>query len=214
MIKRFVGDVHGKFSQYKRILKESPYPTTQVGDLGVGFRKYGGPNHGEFNQNPPHKRMSEGGHRFIRGNHDNPHECTKHSQWIKDGTVEDDIMYMGGALSIDKEWRIPEFSWWEDEELSVVELNTMVDIYTAAKPRVMVTHDCPESIAHILFGINGKLKFEFPSRTRQALESMFNVTGHQPELWCFGHWHESRDTMFNKTRFVCLAELEYKDFDV
>jgi Icc-related predicted phosphoesterase len=75
----------------------------------------------------------------------------------------------------------------------------------------MVTHECPESVAHQLFGVEGKLKFDFPSRTRQAFQSMFEM--HQPEVWVFGHWHESRDVVISGTRFVCLAELEYKDID-
>ena len=64
--------------------------------MGVGFRKF-----------PPHLRtlMVEGGHRFIRGNHDNPDACRREGQWIKDGTVEDDVMFVGGALSVDRRWR-------------------------------------------------------------------------------------------------------------
>jgi hypothetical protein len=37
---------------------------------------------------------------------------------------------------------------------------------------------------------------------------------HQPELWIFGHRHVPFDQVANGTRFVCLAELEARDFDL
>jgi hypothetical protein len=36
---RFIGDVHGKWKQYKNIIKDVPV-TRQVGDFGVGFMKW------------------------------------------------------------------------------------------------------------------------------------------------------------------------------
>ncbi len=208
---RLIGDVHGKFSQYRELIRDVP-ASIQVGDLGVGFRRKGGVRDGEIYGNPPHYAMVHGSHRFINGNHDNLSVCLGHSQFIPSGTIEDDMMFVGGALSIDRQWRTEGYDWWPNEELSIQELNTMVDIYATAKPKIMVTHDCPESVAHILFGEGGKLKFEFPSRTRQALQSMFEL--HQPELHIFGHWHESRNMVINGTRFICLAELEYKDIEI
>lgn len=203
---RYIGDVHGKFPQYKHILNLG-FPTVQVGDMGVGFLRPGG----KWSRNPPHYTMIETDGKFIRGNHDNPKVCREHSQCITDGAVHDDIMYIGGALSIDREWRTEGYDWWSDEELSTAELCGLCDVYQIVKPRIMVTHDCPESIAHQLFGVNGVLKFNFPSRTRQALQSMLEI--HQPKVWVFGHWHKSRDVVIDGTRFVCLAELEWKDID-
>jgi predicted phosphodiesterase len=74
----------------------------------------------------------------------------------------------------------------------------------------MVTHDCPETVADHLFGLTGKLNI--PSRTRQAFDSMWEA--HKPEIWIFGHWHQSRDQNIMGTRFVCLAELEAKEIEI
>jgi hypothetical protein len=104
---RFIGDVHGRFGQYRRMLKGSPHPTIQVGDMGVGFRRW---PHGEADQNPPYDVMAGGGHRFIRGNHDNPGVCARDTQHVPDGTIEGNVMFVGGALSIDKEYRHEGFS--------------------------------------------------------------------------------------------------------
>lgn len=204
----FIGDVHGKFSRYRNLIRGVP-PTIQVGDMGVGFRRTQGPRVGEFTQNPPHLVMSSGNHRFIRGNHDNPAECGKHSQWIADGTVEDGMMFVGGAQSIDKEWRTEDYSWWKDEELSPADLDSIRSVYASVRPHTMVTHDCPEEVAEALATHVGKAKLAFCSRTRWAFQDMWHT--HSPKLWVFGHWHHSFDHVLRGTRFVCLAELGMRE---
>lgn len=205
----FIGDVHGKFSRYGDIL-DNTKNTIQVGDMGVGFRRVGGYRDGEFHRNPPYDKMVFGGHRFIRGNHDNPAVCKRHSQCIQDGTIEDGMMFIGGAVSIDREFRQKDYNWWEDEELSAEELEVLIEKYITAKPEVMVTHDCPESIAmERMVALAGGIKLDFPSRSRVAFQRM--LSAHSPKLWVFGHWHHSIDTVVNGTRFVCLAELEARD---
>ena len=205
---RLIGDVHGKFDRYKKIIKDCP-ASIQVGDMGVGFRRTQGPNAGELYTNPPHYAMVRGDHRFIRGNHDNPAECEKHSQWIMDGSIESGVMFIGGAVSIDKQYRIEGYSWWPEEELSITELNDLVDVYVRVKPRVMVTHDCPMEVGEEILRSAYNSRDKLQSRTCQALQAMWSA--HSPELWCFGHWHVSFDHVLRGTRFVCLNELEYRD---
>lgn len=218
---RFIGDVHGKYEPYKKLIAAGQPKSIQVGDMGVGFRKMQGPNTGAEYGNPPHYLMVEGGHRFIRGNHDNPASCRKHSQWIADGHIENNIMFIGGAISVDRQWRVKDYSYWEDEELSVPELDALVEKYLEVKPEIMVTHDAPEDIAEIVMvdqlGITGfyrgqKLDPEFKSNSRIAFQRM--LSGHSPKLWIFGHWHHSFDKEIRGTRFLCLNELEFKDIDV
>ena len=48
---RFIGDVHGKFTQYKRLIADVP-ASIQVGDMGVGFRRISGYRDGEEYSNP------------------------------------------------------------------------------------------------------------------------------------------------------------------
>ncbi len=207
----YIGDVHGKFRQYREIIRDRKN-TIQIGDLGIGFRHAHGPKMGEFTQNPPHDAMLQGNHRFIRGNHDNPGACNGHSRYIPDGTVEGDMMFIGGAVSIDKAWRNPGYSWWEDEELSIEQLNQLVDKYQEVKPQIMVTHDCPQSLAVSMIDPYGKLDPRFASRSRQAFEVM--LYHHRPKLWVYGHWHNSFDHIIEGTRFVCLAELEGKELSI
>ena len=198
---RFIGDVHGKFDQYLDII-QNVSESIQVGDFGAGFK-------------PLPTVIGETGlfattkHKFIRGNHDNPAICAESPNWIHDGDVIAPMMFVGGALSIDRLKRFEGRDWWSDEECSMDAFYRFMDIYEAIKPEIMVTHDCPEVVSDKLFG---GTKLEMPSRTRQALQAIFDL--HQPKLWIFGHWHMSRNEMIDGTRFICLGELEYKDIEL
>lgn len=197
----FIGDVHGKYEPYKRLIRQAT-DTIQVGDMGLGFRKW---PHGEWRQNPPYDEMVKANARFIRGNHDNPEVCRNHTQWIQDGLVRDDMMFVGGAVSIDKPWRVKDFNWWEDEQLSSASFENLMGVYAAAKPLVMITHDCPKSVIPLLHSH----LFGDDSITQNSLQKMLEI--HRPKLWVFGHHHMSFDRVESGTRFVCLAELEMRE---
>ena len=204
---KFIGDVHGKYKQYERIISECEN-SIQVGDMGVGFRR-ANPIYGqsEFLPNPSYHKMVKGNHRFIRGNHDNPEVCMKHTQYIPDGHTEDGMMFIGGALSIDRAWRTEGIDYWADEELTQGDFYWMMDVYKEYKPRIMITHECPDVIADLL--LHNRTKFKDGSITRQAFDGMFEE--YKPEIWIFGHWHISFDQVILGTRFICLNELETID---
>jgi hypothetical protein len=196
----FLGDVHAKFQRYETFLKENPN-SIQVGDMGIGFFSW---PHGEPGANPPYNKMVAANARFIRGNHDNPGVCRNHTQWIADGTVEGDMMLVGGAFSIDKAYRTEGYNWWDDEELSYEEMLEIQEIYLKNKPRIMVTHDCPEFVVPFIHSHH----FGISTRTGQFFDRLFEE--HQPQIWVHGHHHVSLDHVLKGTRFVCLAELEHK----
>lgn len=203
---RFISDVHGNHKVYKKLI-EGYTESIQVGDMGIGFGM----------ETILDREEIPNGHRFIRGNHDNPslvHAYTDH--YVPDGTVEGDMMFIGGAWSIDKDMRIPGVDWWRDEELSYPELDKLITKYEEVKPRVMVTHDCPTLAAYHLFvKPNENLlnqRVLILSRTGEALQAMFEI--HQPEVWIFGHWHRNKDEVINGTRFICMRENTAKDIDL
>lgn len=202
----FIGDTHGKYGPYKTLMKKYP-DSIQLGDMGVGFKKYEGGYYGDedmFHINPPHATMVGANARFIRGNHDNPEVCKRHSQWIADGTVEGDMMFVGGAYSIDKDYRREGYDWWPDEELSHQDMLRVLDIYTNVKPRIMVTHDGPECMLDFYLSHHWRIS----TRTGQFFDRLFEI--HQPEIWIHGHHHISFDREVKGTRFIVLAELEAK----
>ena len=200
---RFIGDIHGDLHNYSRMISDAP-ESVQVGDFGIGFI---------VNEEVVDELHADGRHKFIRGNHDDPDRCKKRVGYIPDGTfdVEKSIMYIGGAWSIDSSMRTPGLNWWADEELSIPELARMHELMVYHKPRVLVTHDCPTSIA-LDFFIAGTRKKQYKTRTAEALEGMFQR--HRPETWVFGHWYEDVDRVVNGTRFICLGINSYIDLEV
>jgi hypothetical protein len=217
---RIVGDIHGNFNEYSFYTlgvgrtrhAGDPVPpdrSIQVGDFGIGFyTPYWHESVNDWMKKNP-------GHRFIRGNHDDPNMCKTMAGYIEDGYCENDVMFVGGAWSIDFAWRTPMVDWWPGEEVSSQRFEEIIEQYVQLKPRVMITHDCPTSVAWEMFlskglglGDNRQIK----TRTGEALQAMFEI--HQPELWVFGHWHNTRRQEINGTTFQCLGELDFIDVDL
>jgi len=203
---RFIGDVHGKYDRYKKII-ENCEGSVQVGDMGVGFFVEDYHTGRRALANPPYDAMVAGNHRFIRGNHDNPNTCRNHTQWIPDGKVENDILFVGGAWSIDRDYRTEGLNWWSDEQLSISEFQVVIDTACTIQPKIIVSHDCPLSVVPHLFN-----KEPIRTCTQQALDVILEDC--RPEIWIFGHWHQNVDVVFGGTRFICLDELCYIDLDV
>lgn len=199
-----IGDVHGLFDRYKKTVKKLDGSSIQLGDMGVGFplRSSRRDDTNVRKTTPSFDYMAAGPHRFGRGNHDDPAFCKKHKYFIPDGTVEDDWMWVGGAFSIDWMYRTEGVTWWHDEELSTREADNVLTTYLEAKPRIMLTHDCPASVIQY---IHSHHMFD-NSFTQRYLQNMFEQ--HQPDYWFFGHHHKSWQMTMDKTKFRCLNELE------
>ena len=189
---RFIGDVHGFMANYL-LITDGCDESIQLGDMGFGFVDF------------PIMPLN---HTFIRGNHDNPQLCRQSLNWIPDGLVEDGMMFIGGAFSIDKHLRTPFIDWWPDEELSVQELQNLIDRFETEKPAVMITHDCPSIFLPLLHSHH----WEDGSRTRAAFNTMLEI--HRPDLWIFGHHHVSMKGKAEGVEFIALAELAFIDITI
>lgn len=206
---RIIGDIHGKFYDYQAYsLNNAPLKSIQVGDFGIGFAA------DRWHDNVAAWQESSPGHRFIRGNHDDPARCKQMPGYIPDGLVENDVMYVGGAWSIDWAWRAEGVSWWRDEELSIQEFELLIDVYAQARPRIMFTHDGPDAVTNAMFiksglAIGGSNAKKINTRTGMALQAMLDI--HEPDFWVFGHWHHTMQYRYGRTHFVCLGELDYVD---
>jgi calcineurin-like phosphoesterase family protein len=200
-----IGDVHGKTDQYQKKLRQkyAGQRTLQLGDMGVGFKGTPG----------LHKDiMTSGDHRWIRGNHDDPAKCRASIGYLGDyGYLEEDkLFYLGGAYSIDHAWRIPDVSWWADEEISYPELAKAIDLYIAKKPKYVATHEAPSRISEYMLqvvaaGFRSEKLQCIGTRTAAALQQMLDV--HMPEEWVFGHYHIDTTFTWRGTKFTCLNEL-------
>jgi predicted phosphodiesterase len=185
-----IGDIHGKINEYWKILQKHNGESIQVGDFG--FKK----------QHCWHlDNIDNAKHKICFGNHDDytflneAHSLNNYSYRSKES-----LMTIRGAWSIDKAYRIENVSWWANEEMNYNEMKDAIDFYCKTKPRIIVSHECPQKIRNMLFGIQEK------SITTNGMQSM--LESHQPDLWIFGHHHESRNELIAGTRFICLNELE------
>ena len=215
MLTRLIGDIHGQFYDYKAYsIADFSGPTIQLGDFGIGFGQ------GDYWHDSVNNFHESGNHRFIRGNHDYPALVKRMRGYIPDGTVQNDTMFIGGAWSIDNPqappgWyrRTKDYDWWEDEECSDEEFSHILEVFKVAKPRVMITHDCPHNIADTMFWKSGFLTGpRYNTRTGDFLQKLFEI--HQPDEWYFGHWHKTMQHKEGRTMFHCIGELDYVDVEL
>lgn len=206
---KIIGDVHGKFDAYKKLIEDAE-ASIQIGDFGFDVH---------WSKLSRHK-IDPDRHKIIPGNHDD-YAFLKEDKLAKNWTFGKEygeveffglnFFFLRGAWSIDKKYRTPEYDWWEAEELTSEELDKAYDLYVKAKPEVMITHECPgqsfDGISQIIFGA-----VWHPNRTSQMLQRMWEA--HKPNLWIFGHWHKTGIWRIKETEFVCLNELEYIDYEV
>ena len=198
MLKRhiFIGDIHGN----TKVVTKAGYRNRdamiiQVGDMGIGF----------FGKKKPPQLPTNC--RFIRGNHDNPAVCALSPSFIPDGSmmVTDNgtkIMFIGGARSQDIEYRTIGVDYWIDEEIDYNVFKLIFDDYERFKPDVVVSHDCPHTIASEMFG-RGTHKPVEPTMTSRALDVMREI--HAPKIHVFEHWHMHMKHVSGGTEYFCIG---------
>jgi len=195
-----IGDVHGKLQEFFKIVKDSQYPCLQIGDFG--FSK-------QWDILYSRDDINDSMVKIIMGNHDYlPYLHTKYSMGDY-GKVGDHSFFFRGAFSIDKLHRFYGIDWFPNEELSYLESCDLLDEYTIQKPRIIISHECPECVSKIIIEPNNQF---MKTATSSLAQQMYTI--HKPDLWIFGHHHKSFDETIGGTRFICLNELESKVFDL
>lgn len=183
-----IGDVHGKVNQYKEII-DNCQESICVGDFGF-----------KTQWNWAKDNLVNLKHWINQGNHDDTSFRNSIPSIGKFSFYKNAIFTVAGADSIDKHLRREGVDWFPDEELSYSQGLECFDYYKVCKPKIVITHDCPQEVIEELFGYSDK------SQTRNLLQAMFEI--HQPEIWVFGHHHKSVNTFIKGTTFICLNELE------
>ena len=220
MKRLILGDAHGQFHILKKLIQQR-LPDRRVnfddvfilGDMGIGF--------GIRNEELP-PFMSDKDIYFIRGNHDNPDEITnlarfwKTGNWnyIPDGHIEDGVLYIGGAWSIDWKMRTPGRDWWFNEELNEEQMGQIEDAILNYDDEIhtVMSHDCPYSIYPQIGVYNPN-----PSKTSHFLEELkehFLIGPKRPTQWFFGHHHKKFDARVGSIRFRCIAPIDSMDYEV
>lgn len=190
-----IGDVHGKYDKYYEIIRETdrhPY-TVQLGDFGFKYETL--------------KNLDPNKHKIVAGNHDNYDKIVSIPHYLGDygyAALNDvNFFYYRGAYSIDRQYRTLGVSWWSNEQVDVDGFMKARELYREIKPKIMITHDCPESVSLGYLRAGDQI---YQNQTGYFLQELYNI--HQPDLWVHGHWHLSKTTQIDKTKFVCINELE------
>lgn len=217
---KIVGDVHSWITKgphgkpsYTDITQGCDY-SIQLGDMSFDYTIL--------------KGIDPDNHKFFPGNHDNfdtidksPHYTgARWGQWTLNNIP---FFFCGCGFSLDWKSRLQhqyatgEKIWWEEEQLSYTESHQCWEAYKALKPKLVITHEAPRSIANILSDPSVLRNFgydpdTFTTSTSELLQSMFE--DHQPEMWIFGHYHKSWNQEVNRTWFRCLDELEHIDLEL
>jgi predicted phosphodiesterase len=112
------------------------------------------------------------------------------------------ILFMGGADSIDKQWRTEGDTWFREEIISQKDMMNLPDM----KIDIFVTHTCPSELVLDLTK-HSPLKREEPSNI--ALASLRKI--YKPELWFFGHWHRATEGNLFGTKWYALSAPGFGD---
>lgn len=193
---RLIGDVHGHYEQYHRLLRKAHH-TIQLGDFGFDYNTL--------------SQVDARRHKVLGGNHDNYDDVGNWPHFLGNYGVYNIpgfgcIFFIRGGFSTDQHRRTEGVSWWANEELSMAECYAAIAEYVKIKPTFVVSHECPLSIVPLV----SASPHIIPSRTNQLLERMLKI--HRPDQWVFGHFHKSWNKVIDGTLFTCLDELECLDF--
>lgn len=92
---------------------------------------------------------------------------------------------LGGALSVDKKWRVEGKTWWADEEPTVEQAEKLM---AGGDLDILVCHDVPMGVpVRGSFDLPADL-VEYADRTRVLLRKVVDRTG-VPNVFA-GHWHQ------------------------
>lgn len=206
------GDTHGNINKISKILNIMTKKDILIvlGDFGFVWNN-------ESNKNLDILEKTNIKILFVDGNHENFDMLKtyktvkrygnsvglirKNIFWLKRGNIYKikgkSFLAIGGAFSVDKNYRIQNISWWSDEEINNAEItNTFENLVKYGnKVDYVLTHTCPKFLIDKMFGLDFK---------NDANSNFFNTlyTLIDFKHWYFGHFHEDIDYK----NFSCLYE--------
>lgn len=205
-----VGDVHGEWGELNKLInRHRPDIVLSCGDFGYwpnwkGSRYYSTPlRNGDV---PIH---------FCDGNHED-HESLR--QVGVDGRIPDMenvfyhrrgstlalpdgriVLFMGGAHSIDKEYRTPGRDWFPEETIKQTDLDALPD----CEIDIVISHTCPSELLPYMLETDAR-KTNDPSNAALSIV----LAKYRPDLWYFGHWHTALMGRIGKTEWRVLNMAE------
>lgn len=197
-----VGDIHGYWGNLNTLINhKKPDLILQCGDFGYwpGHKKF------EFEQ----LKLDNTIIRWCDGNHENHWELAKReSDEVAPGviymprgstyTLPDgrNVLFMGGADSIDKAWRTIGYDWFPEEIITQKDILDLPDM----KIDIVISHTCPRELIPVMSQID-PIKDKDPSYI--ALSEVYKK--YKPSLWFFGHFHYYKTGTYQDMTWHCIG---------
>lgn len=200
------GDVHAEFGELNTLInKKNPDLVICCGDFGFW------PKQIPMNIKNPNTKIL-----FCDGNHEDHWELKKlNNNEIKPNvfymprgstyTLPDgrNILFMGGADSIDKGQRTFGHNWFPEEIINQKDFYSLPD----KKIDIFITHTCPKELLNIMIKHDSR-KLNDPSN--EALSQLWKI--YKPNQWFFGHWHYFKQgNIEGITKWTCLSAPGFLD---
>lgn len=216
-----VSDIHGNFTKLFRDLLKY-YSNCKVfvaGDCGFGFYKYNYYRNMFTKYNPMLEKKNIKVY-FMRGNHDDPSYFSKQRLkfknliLVRDYEIIDRILFIGGAISIDKMFRVDNEDYWKDERVFKKEEIEFLDKSNIdfSNVDIVISHEAPMNANPKIDAgicISNELKEEI-DECKSILQSVLDEIN--PKKWYYGHYHKYNSETINNTEVICIPEYDsYKD---
>jgi len=198
-----IGDVHAEFAKLNQFInKKKPRNIYACGDFGWWP--------GEKGYEIDLLKNGETKIYWCDGNHENhsdlerlrkqypfsmslntPIEVSPNVFYCPRGTVKylDDgrkMLFVGGAHSIDKQWRTPGYDWFLDETLN---WRDMYQFDNIGKVDIVISHTCPDSFIPSMISKTPVGYWDKSTKDPSTGYLEWILENHKPELFFFGHWH-------------------------
>ena len=115
-------------------------------------------------------------------------------------TIENKTFFvLGGAASIDKEYRIPFVSWWPSEVPTIIDYTNSIDNLKKVNYTVdyVLTHTCPRNVKLAM----ETYKINFNDPTEMMLQSIDEQITYKK--WYYGHFHTDLELELNGKKYRC-----------
>lgn len=224
------GDTHRDFSRFYKLEKDTDNMLIVLGDVGINYylneedkiyKEYlkklklklfcvrG--NHEERPENISTYKEVEmfGGKVFIEEEYPNLIFAKDGETYYIDGKK---ILVIGGAYSVDKQYRLLHgYKWFKDEQLTKEEMDTILDEVKGKQFDIVLTHTCPYKYEPREVFMQGLDQSKVDKSMEHFLDKVEENINH--DKWYCGHYHTEKQVdklefmfgrikIFNKDEYV------------
>lgn len=223
------GDTHGDFCRFNRLNLNDEDIMIILGDVGINYYL------DEYDKKLK-ERLSKYNFKLfcIQGNHEERPEkiLSYHEVEMFGGQVyiEDEypnlifakngelynfngkgVLVIGGAYSIDKDYRISKgYPWFKNEQLSELERKSILEKYTGRHVDIILSHTCP-----LKYEPKESFKLSLPQElVDKSMENFLNEIEEKIDYdkWYCGHYHIEKTIDKLEFMFGRIKNLETGDF--